>query len=127
MLSDTIQGSRQVQAGQSYSGTICSQQVINRYYYGHATHTGMVAEIIVRPCSSPETNSSYYSYSQDPYWDYTVAGDGAGVTGGGGAGKNLTLRIARHPKYGKITQINIVNMTDGWSDNAVFTLSLIHI
>ena len=122
MLSDTIQGSRQVTSGQSYSGTICSQQVINRYYCGHATHTDMVVEIIVRPCSSPETNASYYSTGQNPYWDYTVAGDGAGVTGGGGAGKDLTLRITRDRKYGKIYSINVVNMTEGWSHDASFTI-----
>ena len=122
LTSDIIQGSRNVVGGQQWSDVVNSQQVISRYYYGHASNTGMVGEIVINPTVSQAFNDTYVGTGQQPYWDYTVAGDGAGVTGGGGAGKNLTLRIARHPKYGKITQINIVNMTDGWSDNAVFTI-----
>tara|TARA_B100000902_G_scaffold150206_1_gene146728 strand:+ start:2092 stop:4761 length:2670 start_codon:yes stop_codon:yes gene_type:complete len=123
LTTDTVQGSRNIIGGQQYSDVVNSQEVISRYYYGHASNTGMVGEIVIAPCSSQAFNESFVSQgNQDPYWDYTVAGDGAGVTGGGGAGKNLTLRIARHPKFGKITKINIVNMTDGWSDNAVFTI-----
>ena len=122
LTTDTVQGSRSVVNNQTWSKTINSQQVINRYYYGHASNTGMVGEIVIAPNSSQAFNASYVSDNQGPYWDYTVAGDGAGVTGGGGAGKDLTLRITRSPKYGHILGIDIVNMTDGWSHNAAFTI-----
>ena len=122
LLSDTIQGSRQVESNQNYSGVINSQEVICRYYYGHASHTGMVGEIVIKANTSSSFPNPYYGGSQLPYWDYTVAGDGAGVTGGGGAGKDLTLRITRDKRLGRITAINIVSMTDGWSHDAVFTI-----
>jgi len=122
LTSDTVQGSRNVAESQQWSDVVNSQEVISRFYYGHASNTGMVGEIVINPVSSQAISETYVGTGQEPYWDYTVAGDGAGVTGGGGAGKNLTLRISRHPKFGKITGINIVNMTDGWSDNAVFTI-----
>ena len=121
LMTDTVQGSRNV-VSNTNSQLINSQRVISRYYYGHASNTDMVGEIVIAPCSSQAFNEQYVGTNQNPYWDYTVAGDGAGVTGGGGAGKDLTLRISRHPKYGRIQSINIVNMTDGWSDNAVFTI-----
>ena len=82
----------------------------------------MVGEIVINPTVSQAFNDTYVGTGQHPYWDYTVAGDGAGVTGGGGAGKDLTLRITRDRKYGKIRSINIVNMTEGWSHDASFTI-----
>ena len=86
LTSDIIQGSRNVVSNQTWSDVVNSQQVISRYYYGHASNTGMVGEIVINPTVSQAFNETYVGTSQDPYWDYTVAGDGAGVTGGGGAG-----------------------------------------
>ena len=116
--SDIIRGNRATSTGDR----IYSQQTINRYYYGHKTNGTMVGEINLQACVNPFRDPQDNQY---PYWDVTIAGDGAGVTGGGGAGKDLVLRVSRYSgstHNGKITGINVVNMTDGWSNEAVFTI-----
>ena len=118
MNSDDYQGS-----GYNYIDGNHSQKPISRYFYGNSTHSGMRAEINVAPnCNSSIANDA----RTHPYWDVTIAGDGAGVTGGGGAGKDLKLRVFRvnnvSANVGFITRIEILNMTDGWSNEAVFTI-----
>ncbi len=115
------------QGSYNYGINPYGQIPIQRYYYGnffsgtngHAK-ANMFGEIVVEP------NYNYYNTGQlYSFWDVTIAGDGAGVTGGGGAGKDLVLRVFRvsSGQYaGMINHIQIVNMTDGWSDEAVFTI-----
>jgi len=115
---DDYQGS-----GYNYTDGNHSQKPISRYFYGNSTHSGMRAEInVAANCNPTITNDT----KLHPYWDVTIAGDGAGVTGGGGAGKDLKLRVFRinngNTNTGFITRIEILNMTDGWSNEAVFTI-----
>ena len=112
------------------SGTPKGQVPIQRYYYGnffsgnsgHAK-ANMFGEIVVEP--NFNRYGCYQNEDQYPFWDVTIAGDGSGVTGGGGSGKDLVLRVIRKSNdsdAGIIENIEIVNMTDGWSDEAVFTI-----
>jgi len=113
-----------------YTSTPRGQVTIQRYYYGNFFSSipgnakeDMFGEIVVEPNYSRYGNN--HEVHQYPFWDITIAGDGAGVTGGGGAGKDLVVRVIREGSgntAGKLYNIEIVNMTDGWSDEAVFTI-----
>merc|ERR1712093_677316 len=114
------------QGSYNYGTNPYGQTPIQRYYYGNFfsgtpgnAKENMFGEIVVEP------NFNNYNTSLKSFWEVTIAGDGAGVTGGGGAGKDLVLRVFRNPSgqyAGLIRHIQVVNMTDGWSDEAVFTI-----
>ena len=118
MNSDDYQGS-----GYNYNQGGQFQKPISRYFYGNSTHSGMRSEINVAANVNPNIANDPMTA---PYWDVTIAGDGAGVTGGGGSGKDLKLRVFRinnsTTATGYIRHIEILNMTDGWSNEAVFTI-----
>ena len=92
------------------------------YCYASANTSAMKGTIILKP------KYSAYSTYWHPYWKVTVAGDGAGVTGGGGAGKDLKLRVMRWDSdsstsyRGRIANIYVTNSTDGWNSGATFTI-----
>ena len=90
-----------------------------QYCYASANTSAMKGTITLLP--------KYNSYTYwNSYWKYTVPG-GSG-TGTGTAGKDLKLRIYRwshdsSSSYrGRISYIEIANVTDGWSDGATFTI-----
>ena len=121
MNSDDFQGSAYA-SGDPTSSSIRSQKPISRYFCGNSTTSAMKFEINVAANCNYNMSTNKYLYS---YYDVTIAGDGAGVTGGGGAGKDLKLRVFRvnNSSYtGLISRIEILNMTDGWSNEAVFTI-----
>jgi len=103
------------------SGTSLDDYGIVKYMYADSQDINRKGEIVLEPFL---TNLGATNIQQ--YWKYTVAGDGAGVTGGGGAGKDLKLRIYRGTSFGinnnQISAITIHSATDGWSDNAEFTI-----
>ena len=88
------------------------------YCYASANTSAMKGTIVLKP------RYSAYSY-WDSYWKYTVPGT---VTGGGGVGKDLKLRIHRWDSQssssyrGSISHIDIANVTDGWTAGATFTI-----
>jgi len=90
------------------------------YCYAHDTHAAMKGSITVLPkyCSS--------STEWHPYWDVTIPGT---VTGGGGSGKDLKLRVQRwhagstSTYRGRVKQIDVLNVTDGWTGTPTFTIS----
>ena len=102
-------------------GTSYDDYGIIKYIYADSQDTNRKAEIVLEPFLS-NTGITYFQQ----YWKYTVAGDGTGVTGGGGAGKDLKLRIYRGTSQAindtQISAITIHSATDGWSDNAEFTI-----
>ncbi len=118
MNSDNFQGSH-YNSGDATSGSILSQKPISRYFCGNSTTSAMKLEINVA------ANCNYYLEAHkhtNSYYDVTIPGT---VTGGGGAGKDLKLRVTRlnGTSYcGLISCIEILNMTDGWSNEAVFTI-----
>ena len=121
MNSGNFQGSA-YNSGDPTSGTIRCQKPISRYFCGSSTTSAMKLEINVAANCNYNMTPNQHIY---PYYDVTIAGDGAGVTGGGGAGKDLKLRVFRVNNVnhtGKISRIEILNMTDGWSNEAVFTI-----
>ncbi len=99
------------------TGTAGSRVV--EYCYANDTHTFMKGTITLLPkyCSAAQ---SFY-----PYWDVTIPGT---VTGGGGSGKDLKLRVTRwnsgsSSSYrGRIAWIDVLNVTDGWSGTPTFTI-----
>ena len=92
-----------------------------QYCYASSNTSAMKGTIVIKP--------GYRTYADAwwPYWDVTVPGDGS-TTGGGGAGKDLKLRITRYGAgtnstyRGKIAWIDILNVTDGWTAGASFTI-----
>ena len=112
------------EAPSSYSGdhSIFGNNKIVEYCYANDTNATMKGVIKLLP------SYNYANVSGDwhCYWKYTVPGT---VTGGGGVGKDLKLRIYRHDashggQYdrGYISHIEIHNITDGWSQNPTFTI-----
>ena len=99
------------------TGTAGSRVV--EYCYANDTHTFMKGTITLLPkyCSAAQ---SFY-----PYWDVTIPGT---VTGGGGSGKDLKLRVTRWASgssssyRGRIAWIDVLNVTDGWSGTPTFTI-----
>tara|TARA_Y100001973_G_scaffold79773_1_gene117267 strand:+ start:68 stop:2533 length:2466 start_codon:yes stop_codon:yes gene_type:complete len=81
------------------------------YCYASANTSAMKGTITLLP------KYSAYTY-WNSYWKYTVPGT---VTGGGGVGKDLKLRIYRWDAQssssyrGQISYIEIANVTDGWN------------
>ena len=90
------------------------------YCYAHDTNTGQKGVIKILP------KISSWSQWWHPYWKVTIPGDSAS-SGGGGAGKDLKLRVFRfhnnhYPNSASLLHIDVCNVTDGWSNNAVFTI-----
>lgn len=102
-------------------GTSLDDYGIVKYIYADSQDTDRKGEIVLEPFLSDTGITNLQQY-----WKYTVAGDGLGVIGGGGAGKDLKLRIYRGTSQGindtQISAITIHSVTDGWSDNAEFTI-----
>ena len=106
-----------VQSGTGQFGKSASQVI--DYCYASANTSAMKGTITLKP------NYSTLTTSFDPYWDVTIPGT---VTGGGGVGKDLKLRVTRHnaghsTSYrGRIRHIDVLNVTDGWSGTPTFTI-----
>ena len=107
-----------------YNGgnSIFGNNSIVEYCYANDTNATMKGVIKLLP----SYNASNGIGNWHPYWKYTVPGT---VTGGGGAGKDLKLRIYRHDythsgsgPRGYISHIQICGVTDGWTKDAEFTI-----
>ena len=102
------------------AGTSLDDYGIVKYKYADSQNGNRKGEIVLEPFLSNNT-SSYVA----AYWKYTVPGDSPTI-GGGGAGKDLKLRIYRGTTVAinntSICAITINNVTDGWSDNPQFTI-----
>ena len=102
------------------AGTSLDDYGIVKYKYADSGDVNRKGEIVLEPFLS----SNFASYVA-AYWKYTVPGDGSTI-GGGGAGKDLKLRIYRGTTVAinntSICAITIHSATDGWSDNAQFTI-----
>lgn len=98
-------------------------------YYGgrvvewcYASDTTSAMKGVVKLLPSLNTSATWGS----PYWKVTIPGT---VTGGGGSGKDLKLRVHRrnagqNSTYrGHIDYIDVCNCPDGWSSGATFTIS----
>lgn len=108
----------------SYGGdsSIYGNNKIVEYCYANDTNATMKGVIKLLP------SYNYANVSQDwhPYWKYTVPGTDVGLAS---PANDLKLRIYRHDashgsQYdrGYICHIEIHSITDGWSNNAVFTI-----
>ena len=98
-------------------------------YYGgrvvewcYASDTTPAMKGVVKLLPSLNTSATHHN----PYWKVTIPGT---VTGGGGSGKDLKLRVHRrhagsNSSYrGHIDYIDVCNCPDGWSSGATFTIS----
>ena len=103
--------------------SIFGNNKIVEYCYANDTNATMKGVIKLKAAFNHSMNSGNWH----PYWKYTVPGT---VTGGGGAGKDLKLRIYRHDHThgsstayrGNISHIQICSVTDGWTKDAEFTI-----
>ena len=90
------------------------------YCYAHSSEANLKGTITILPkyCSAAQ--------SMNPYWDVTIPGT---VTGGGGSGKDLKMRVHRYHSgssstyRGRIKSIEVLNVTDGWSGTPTFTIA----
>ena len=93
---------------------------IVEYCYANDTHTDMKGVIKLLPNYSTSTNTDH-----NPYWKYTVPGTDVGLSS---PAQDLKLKIwrwsgdASSSYRGYIYDIEICNIVEGWSDNAVFTI-----
>tara|TARA_B100001769_G_scaffold128099_1_gene99992 strand:- start:860 stop:3304 length:2445 start_codon:yes stop_codon:yes gene_type:complete len=107
------------EAPSSFNTSIIYNKIVE-YCYANDTNATMMGVIKLLPSYNYANTDSH-----DPYWKYTVPGTAVGLAS---PANDLKLRIYRYrlnsSQYdrGYIRAIEICSITEGWSNNAVFTI-----